>query len=162
MAFTVYFIRSVLFTRKWVTFKQSQESTIFVMRCAFWYHSCIIKNVKNIYGGVLLLIKLQATLLKVTFLSECFSRFFKSNKWYHMVQSISFDHWQKSLLSNCFLYFNVCFTENLTRCIVCIERSFTKSRASLRMSTDSWLTQRFTREAPFTLWNRGSISTTYK
>ena len=131
MAFTVYFIRSVLFTRKWVTFKQSQESTIFVMRCAFWYHSCSIKDVKNIYGGVLLLIKLQATLLKVTFLREMVPYSTKHLIW-PLTKIFTFQL--------CFLYFNICFTENLTRCIVCIERSFTKSRASLRMSTDSWLT----------------------
>ena len=35
-----------------------------VVRCAIWYHSYNLKNVKNTYGGVLLLVK-PATLLKV-------------------------------------------------------------------------------------------------
>ena len=34
------------------------------------------KNVKNTHGGVLLLVKWQAFLLKVTFLHGCFSRFY--------------------------------------------------------------------------------------
>ena len=39
---------------------------IFVMRCAIWYHLYNLKNVKNTHGRVLLLVKLQALLLKVT------------------------------------------------------------------------------------------------
>ena len=39
---------------------------IFVMRCAIWYHLYNLKNVKNNHGRVLLLVKLQALLLKVT------------------------------------------------------------------------------------------------
>ena len=38
------------------------------VRCAIWYNLYNLKNVKNPYGGVLLLVKLQAkraTLLKV-------------------------------------------------------------------------------------------------
>ena len=48
------------------------------MRSAIWYLSYNLKNVKNTYRGVLLLVKLQAsaTLLKVTLLNGCFSRFF--------------------------------------------------------------------------------------
>ena len=34
---------------------------IFVVLCAIWYHSCNLKNVKNTHGGVLLLLKLQAS-----------------------------------------------------------------------------------------------------
>ena len=49
------------------------------MLCAIWYHLYNFKNVKNTHGGVLLLVKLQpkkrATLLKVTLLHGCFSRF---------------------------------------------------------------------------------------
>ena len=67
------------------------------MRCAIWYHLCNLKNVKNAHGGVLpLVVKLQvklATLLKVTFLHGCFSRFLncangtKSRKGSHMIAS---------------------------------------------------------------------------
>ena len=32
----------------------------YVVRCAIWYYSYNLKNVKNTYGGVLLLVKLQA------------------------------------------------------------------------------------------------------
>ena len=48
------------------------------MFCVIWYHLHNLKNVKNTHGGVLLLFKLQdesATLLKVTLLHGCFSRF---------------------------------------------------------------------------------------
>ena len=31
-----------------------------VMRCAIWYHLYNLKNVKNIHGGMLILVKLQA------------------------------------------------------------------------------------------------------
>ena len=44
------------------------------MLCAIWYHLYNLKNVKNTHGGVLLLVKLQAS-LKVTLLHGCFSRF---------------------------------------------------------------------------------------
>ena len=30
------------------------------MRCAIWYHMYNLKNVKNIHGGMLILVKLQA------------------------------------------------------------------------------------------------------
>ena len=61
----------------------------YVMLCAIWYHLYNLKNVKNTHGGVLLLVK-PATLLKVTLLRGCFSRFLncangtKSNKASHM------------------------------------------------------------------------------
>ena len=45
------------------------------MRGAIWYHLYNLKNMKNTHGGVLLLVKLEATLLKVTLLHGCFSRF---------------------------------------------------------------------------------------
>ena len=31
---------------------------IYVVRCAIWYHVYNLKNVKNTYGGVLILVKL--------------------------------------------------------------------------------------------------------
>ena len=48
--------------------------TIYEKFCAIWYHLINLKNVKNTQGGVLLLV----TLLKVTLLHECFSRFLNS------------------------------------------------------------------------------------
>ena len=38
----------------------------YVMRWAIWYHLHNLKNVKSTHGGVLILVKLQATLLKLT------------------------------------------------------------------------------------------------
>ena len=32
----------------------------YVVHCTIWYHLCNLKNLKNIHGGVLLLVKLQA------------------------------------------------------------------------------------------------------
>ena len=49
-----------------------------VMLCAIQYHFSNLKNVKNIHGGVLLLVKFDAKacdLLNVTLLHGCFSRF---------------------------------------------------------------------------------------
>ena len=52
------------------------------------FHMYNLKNVKNIHGGVLLLVQLQepATLLKVTLLQGCFFMFFKLYKWYQITQ----------------------------------------------------------------------------
>ena len=55
-----------------------------------WYHLYNFKNARNAHGGVLLLVKKSATLLKVTLLHGCFSRFLyctnatKSRKTSHM------------------------------------------------------------------------------
>ena len=46
---------------------------------AILYYLHNLKNVKNIHGGVL-------TLLKVTLLHGCFTTFFKLCKWYQIVQ----------------------------------------------------------------------------
>ena len=35
--------------------------TLYVVRCAIWYHLYNLKNMKNTHGGVLILVKLQAT-----------------------------------------------------------------------------------------------------
>ena len=43
----------------------------FVVCCAIWYHLYNLKKRENTHGGVLLLV----TLLKVTHLHGCFSRF---------------------------------------------------------------------------------------
>ena len=55
----------------------AQRRIDLVMFCTIWYHLYNFKNVKNTHGGVLLLVKLQTTptLLKVTLLHGCFSRF---------------------------------------------------------------------------------------
>ena len=44
-----------------------------IVFCAIWYHLYNFKSVKNTHGGVLLLV--PVTLLKVTLLHGCFSRF---------------------------------------------------------------------------------------
>ena len=36
------------------------------MRCAIWYHLCNSKNVKSTHGGVLILVKLQVSVLNFT------------------------------------------------------------------------------------------------
>ena len=45
------------------------------MRCTTWHHLYNLKSMKNTHGGVLLLLKLPATLLKVTLLHSFFSGF---------------------------------------------------------------------------------------
>ena len=46
----------------------------YVMHCAIWYHLNNLKNVKNTHGRVLILVQ-PATILKLTLLHGCFSRF---------------------------------------------------------------------------------------
>ena len=52
----------------------SKKYELYVMLCTIWYRLYNLKIVKNTHGGVLLLVKLQAS-LKVTLLHGCFSRF---------------------------------------------------------------------------------------
>ena len=64
-----------------------------VMRCTIWYHLHNLRNVKNTHGRVLLSEKLQAIIFNFTkskFLPGCFM-FFKLNKWYQIVQRITFE-----------------------------------------------------------------------
>ena len=61
-------------------YKSIQMPQKYVVRCVIWYHMYNLKNVKNTHGGVVLSVKLQAllqvsTLLRVTLLHWCFSRF---------------------------------------------------------------------------------------
>ena len=43
--------------------------------CSIRYHLYNLKNMENTHGGVLLLVKQQATIVKVTLLHGCFPRF---------------------------------------------------------------------------------------
>ena len=52
----------------------------YVMRCAIWYHLYNLKNVKNTHGE-------PASLLKLTLLHECFSRFLN---WYQIPQRTTY------------------------------------------------------------------------
>ena len=38
-----------------------------MVRWAIWYHLYNLKNVKNIHGGVLILVKLQASVARITY-----------------------------------------------------------------------------------------------
>ena len=65
----------------------------YVMRCAIWYHLYNFKNVKNAHGGMLLLIKLQALASNFTKTNTppcAFFMFSKWNKWYQIVQRITY------------------------------------------------------------------------
>ena len=61
-----------------VTFDDTYQE--YMMPCAIWHHLCNFKNVKNTYGGMLVLVKLcgpqSATLLKVSLIHGCFPHFF--------------------------------------------------------------------------------------
>ena len=59
------------------------------MRCSIWYHLYNVKNVKNITGGVLILVKLQAEACNFTKINSppwMFFTFFKLYKWYQIAQ----------------------------------------------------------------------------
>ena len=81
------------------------------MRCAIWYPLCNLKNVKNTHGGMLLLVKLQASVCNFTKSNTppwVFFTFFKLYKRYQFAQNITthiklFSFYFKSYLS-CFLY----------------------------------------------------------
>ena len=71
------------------------------MRCAIWYHLYNLKNLKNNYGGVLILVQLQASACNCTKINTppwVFFTFFKLCKWYQIAQRIIngvvySDHW---------------------------------------------------------------------
>ena len=48
--------------------EDERSMELYIMLCAIWYHLYNLENVKNTHEGVLLLVKLQATLLNVTLL----------------------------------------------------------------------------------------------
>ena len=58
---------------------------------AIWYHLFNLKNVKNIHGRLLLLVKLQAlacNFIKTNSLSRVFFTCFKLYKWYQIAEGI--------------------------------------------------------------------------
>ena len=70
----------------------------FVVRCEIWYYLYNLKNMKNTYGGVLILVKLQAEACDFTKINTppwVFFKFFKSYKWYKIAQrtTFCFDVW---------------------------------------------------------------------
>ena len=61
------------------------------MFCAIWYHLYYSKNVKNTNGGVLLLVKLQASTYNFTKSDTppwVFFGFFKLYKWYQIAKHL--------------------------------------------------------------------------
>ena len=63
------------------------------MRCVIWYHLCNLKNAKNIHGGVLILVKLQAKVcnfIKINTPPWVFFTFFKLYKCYQIAQRITY------------------------------------------------------------------------
>ena len=60
-----------------------EKSPSNVMHCAVWYYLCNLKNVKNTHGGVLILVKLQASACNFTNINTppwVFSTSFKLHK----------------------------------------------------------------------------------
>ena len=57
----------------WIVNHLVMKPSKLIVFCAIWYHLYNFKSVKNTHGGVLLLV--PVTLLKVTLLHGCFSRF---------------------------------------------------------------------------------------
>ena len=98
---------------------------LFVMRCEIRQHLYNLKNVKNTHGRVLLLVK-HATLLKVTLLHGCFSRFLSftngttSRKASHFTRKESYSSTQFNMTDSfCknftkFLYWKFVIIQNAT------------------------------------------------
>ena len=59
-----------------------------MMRCVIGYHLYNLKNVKSTHGGVLILVKLQASTCKFTKINTpwMFFMFFKLYKWHQITQ----------------------------------------------------------------------------
>ena len=58
-----------------------------------WYHLYNLKNVENTHGGVLILVKLQAsacTFTKINTPPSVFFTFFKLCKWYQIAQRTTY------------------------------------------------------------------------
>ena len=70
----------------WVVNRKHNQH--YVVRCAIWYHLYNFKNAKNTYGGVLILVKLQAT--KINTPPWLFFTFFKLHKCYQIAQPIKY------------------------------------------------------------------------
>ena len=65
----------------------------YVMRCAIWFHLYNFKNMKNIHGGVLILVKLQGKVCNFTKINTppwVFFTFFKLCKCDQIAQRITF------------------------------------------------------------------------
>ena len=63
------------------------------MRCAIWYHLYNLKNAKNALGGMLILVKLQASASNFTKINTppwVFFPFFKLYKWYQTAQRTTY------------------------------------------------------------------------
>ena len=109
----------VKMTQQWRVYGQAVNETMVwsewtsgqrpVMFCAICYHLYNFKNVKTTLGGVLLLV---TTLLKVTLLHECFSRFFKLYKLYQIAQRIIVFTWALSCGLHIFLVSSVTLYTN--------------------------------------------------
>ena len=66
----------------------------YVMRCAIWCHLYNLKNVKNTHGGVLILVKLQASpciFTKIITPPWVFFTLFKLHKWYQIAQRTTYN-----------------------------------------------------------------------
>ena len=71
-----------------------ERSSEYVMRCAIWYHLYNMKNAKNTHGGVLILVKFQASACNFTKINTppwVFILFLKLHKWYLIAQRITYD-----------------------------------------------------------------------
>ena len=53
-----------------VSLKSIFQKTMYVMRYAIWHHLYNLKNIKHTHGGVLLLVKLQASELNQIFMTK--------------------------------------------------------------------------------------------
>ena len=109
----------MLFSRK-LEERSSQCFTLFVVLCAIWYHSYNLKYAKNTHGGVLLLVKLEASACNFSKSNTppwVFFTFFKLHEWYQIAQSTTY----------CFSFFSVIATTLLlvfrTYCTQCFNCS---------------------------------------
>ena len=66
---------------------------VYEVRCAIWYHSYNLKNVKNTHGGVLTLVKLQVKAYNFTKINTppcVFFTLLKLYKWYQIAQRTTY------------------------------------------------------------------------
>ena len=84
-----------MFVIKWEYWRENGSRRTFAMHCTIWHYLCNLKNVKNVHGGVLLWVKLQAFSCNFTKSNTHPWVFFifGLRKWYQIAQNIIFEYW---------------------------------------------------------------------
>ena len=73
--------------------REKNMRSLYAVRCTIWYHLYNLKNVKNIHGGVLILVTFQGSACNITKINTppwMFFRFLKLCKWYQIAHRTTY------------------------------------------------------------------------